>query len=125
MSATVLIVDDELPFVETLTKRLTKRNVHILSASSGPDALDVLAREPAIDLVILDVKMPGMDGIQTLRQIKATHPRVEVVMLTGHAAMETALEGMRLGALDYLTKPCSIDQIMEKLSEAEEKRKKS
>lgn len=125
MDIVVLLVDDEAPFVATMKKRLTKRNLTVLSAHSGPEALDVLEREPLVDVVILDVKMPDMDGMETLRQIKEAHPAVEVIMLTGHATMETAIEGMKLGAFDYLMKPCSIEQVLDKVREAKEKRRKS
>jgi len=118
----VLLVDDEVPFVETMTKRLTKRNVEVLTAYSGQEALDILNKHRNTDVVILDVKMPGMDGIETLRQIKNTFPLSEVVMLTGHATVETAIEGMKLGAYDYLMKPCDIEQLMQKVNEAARKK---
>ena len=121
-TAVVLLVDDEVPFVETMTKRLTKRNLAVQSAFSGQEALDRLAKESKVDVVILDVKMPGMDGIETLREIKKEFPLVEVVMLTGHATVESAIEGMRLGAHDYLMKPCDIDKLMEKVKEAKAKK---
>jgi len=116
--ANVLLVDDEVPFVETMTKRLTKRDLQITTAFSGKDALEQLGGDSAVEVVILDVKMPGMDGIETLREIKARHPLVEVVMLTGHATVETAIEGMKLGAFDYLMKPCDLDQLISKVKQA-------
>jgi DNA-binding NtrC family response regulator len=118
----VMLVDDEVPFVDTMTKRLSKRNLDILAAYSGQEALEMLATTGSVDVVILDVKMPGMDGIETLREIKQTHPLVEVIMLTGHATVETGIEGMKLGAFDYLMKPCDIDQIMAKVQEAKTKK---
>ena len=123
VSPLVLLVDDEVPFVETMTKRLSKRQLKVLPAYSGREALEKLA-ENAVDVVILDVKMPGMDGIQTLREIKKAHPLVEVIMLTGHATVETAVEGMRLGAFDYLMKPCEIEELLAKVGEAKEKKGK-
>jgi len=120
MSTMVLLVDDEVPFVETMTKRLNKRNLSILNAFSGTEALEVLEKESNVDVVILDVKMPGMDGIDTLREIKRVHPLVEVIMLTGHGTIESGIEGMKLGAFDYLTKPCNIDQLMTKVQEAKD-----
>jgi len=114
----VLIVDDEEPFVATLTKRLTKRDLDITAAFDGKSALEKLDAEPRLEVVILDVKMPGMDGIETLREIKTQHPLVEVVMLTGHATVETAIEGMKLGAFDYLMKPCDIDVLVAKVEAA-------
>jgi DNA-binding NtrC family response regulator len=116
----VLVVDDEVQFVETLVKRLVKRGVKVKSANSGQEALDTLAGSGATrtDVVILDVKMPGMDGLETLAVIKEEHPLVEVIMLTGHATVESAIEGMKHGAYDYLMKPCDLDLLMAKLNEA-------
>jgi len=121
--ANVLLVDDETPFVETMTKRLKKRDLYIVAAYSGEQALEKLARHHDIEVVILDVKMPGMDGIETLREVKSKHPLVEVVMLTGHATVETAIEGMKLGAFDYLMKPCDIDLLVSKVTEAATKKR--
>ena len=121
--AKVLLVDDEVPFVETMTKRLTKRDLEVYQAFSGSEALEKLNHEKSVEVVILDVKMPGMDGIETLREIKKRFPLVEVVMLTGHATVETAIEGMKLGAYDYLMKPCDIEQLMLKVEEATKKRR--
>ena len=118
----ILLVDDEMPFVETMTKRLTKRGFEILKAFNGPQGLELLAGEASVDVVILDVKMPEMDGISTLREIKRAHPLVEVIMLTGHATVETAIEGMRLGAFDYLMKPCVIEDLIAKVREAKNKK---
>ena len=123
ISPFVLLVDDEVPFVETMTKRLSKRQLMVLSAYSGREALEKLEKN-AVDVVILDVKMPAMDGIETLREIKKAHPLVEVIMLTGHATIETAVEGMRLGAFDYLMKPCEIEELLAKVDEAKEKKSK-
>ena len=116
--ANVLLVDDEVPFVETMTKRLNKRDLQVSTAFSGAEAMEKLAKERQVEVVILDVKMPGMDGIETLREIKRKHPLVEVVMLTGHATVETAIEGMRLGAFDYLMKPCDMDVLISKVGGA-------
>jgi DNA-binding NtrC family response regulator len=121
VSPLVLLVDDEVPFVETMTKRLSKRQLMILPAYSGRQALEKLEKN-SVDVVILDVKMPGMDGIETLREIKKIYPLVEVIMLTGHATIETAVEGMRLGAFDYLMKPCEIDELVAKVNDAKEKK---
>ena len=118
----VLLVDDEVGFVETMTKRLKKRNLEVLNAFDGEEALNKLTEHGNVDVVILDVKMPGMDGIATLREIKKSHPLSEVVMLTGHATVESAIEGMKLGAFDYLMKPCDMDQLMEKVKEAKTKK---
>ena len=123
VSPLVLLVDDEVPFVETMTKRLSKRELMVLPAYSGREALEKLEKN-GVDVVILDVKMPGMDGIETLREIKRVHPLVEVIMLTGHATVETAVEGMRLGAFDYLMKPCEIEELLAKVNEAKEQKSK-
>ena len=116
--ANVLLVDDEVSFVETFSERLSMRDVETSEASSGEDALQILASNNDIEVVILDVKMPGMDGIETLTEIKKKYPLVEVIMLSGHADVESAIEGMKLGAFDYLMKPCDMDQMIAKVSEA-------
>lgn len=123
MEPIVLLVDDEVPFVETMTKRLTKRNLKVSTAFGGEEALEALKGDSNIDVVILDVKMPGMDGIETLKEIRKQFPLVEVIMLTGHATVETSIEGMRLGAFDYLMKPCDMDVLMEKVNAATKKKK--
>ncbi|MBN2032108.1 MAG: response regulator [Deltaproteobacteria bacterium] len=122
--ASVLLVDDEIPFVETITKRLTRRNLDILAAYSGDEALEKLKAHNDVEVIILDVKMPGKDGIETLEEIKRLHPLKEVIMLTGHATVETAIEGMRLGAFDYLMKPCDIDLLVAKVSDAAAKKRR-
>ena len=118
----VMLVDDEVPFVETLTKRLEKRNLQIISTHGGQAALVMLDKNRNADVVILDVKMPGMDGIEVLKKIKESYPLIEVIMLTGHATVESAIEGMKLGAYDYLMKPCDMDLLMTKVQEATRKR---
>ena len=118
----VMLVDDEVPFVETMTKRLAKRDLRLIAAFSGQEALEILDKQPKVDVVILDVKMPGMDGIETLRKIKSAHPLIEVVMLTAHATVESAIEGMKFGAFDYLMKPCDMDQLIGKVNEAARKK---
>ena len=119
----VLLVDDEIPFVETMTKRLTKRNLRVIMAFNGEEALEKLDKNRNLDVVILDVKMPGMDGIETLGEIKKSYPLTEVIMLTGHATVESAIEGMKSGAFDYLMKPCDLEQLMVKVEEATKKKR--
>ncbi len=119
---TVLLVDDEVPFVESMTKKLTQRGISVVTAFSGEGALNHLRDLKNTDVVVLDVKMPGMDGIETLREIKRRYPLVEVIILTGHATVETAIEAMKLGAFDYLMKPCEIELLVPKLQEARKKR---
>jgi DNA-binding NtrC family response regulator len=116
--ANVLLVDDEVEFVETFSERLTMRDLEISKAFSGKEALKVLEKNKNIEVVILDVKMPEMDGIETLTEIKKQFPLVEVIMLSGHSTVESAIEGMKKGAFDYLMKPCEIDKIIAKVSEA-------
>ena len=123
LSTLVLLVDDEVPFVEAMNRRLSKRGLDVKTAFSGEEALQSLTKIRNVDVIILDVKMPGMDGLETLKEIKREYPLVEVIMLTGHATVENAIEGMKLGAYDYLMKPCDMDVLMKKLEDA--KRKKS
>ena len=118
----VMLVDDEAPFVETMTKRLKKRDLDVISALSGQEALEILDYQRNVDVVILDVKMPGMDGIETLKNMKSAYPLIEVVMLTAHATVESAIEGMRFGAFDYMMKPCDMEQLMGKVNEAARKK---
>jgi DNA-binding NtrC family response regulator len=124
MKAKVLLVDDEAPFVEALAKRLDKRGLEVVVAYSASEALQKLAEVGHIDVVVLDVKMPGMDGVEALKHIKASYPLVEVIMLTGHATVETAIDGMKLGALDYLMKPCDMEVLMAKVQDAKLKKLK-
>jgi DNA-binding NtrC family response regulator len=125
IDASVLVVDDESQFVETLVKRLDKRSVRASGVTSGAAALAALKGSGATrtDVVVLDVKMPGMDGLETLAAIKEQHPLVEVIMLTGHATVESAIEGMKRGAYDYLMKPCDLDLLMEKVNAAAVKKR--
>lgn len=117
----VLIIDDEERFLKTTQVLLEKEGDKVFIAADGRQGLNTLI-DKRIDVVVLDVKMPGMDGIEVLRKIKADHPLVEVIMLTGHATMETAIQGLKLGASDYLTKPCDIPLLREKIMEAYDKR---
>ncbi|HDQ39645.1 MAG TPA: response regulator [Desulfonatronum sp.] len=113
----VLVVDDEPDYLETLVKRLSKRNYSVRGASGGLEALELLRQEPA-DVVLLDIKMPGMDGMQTLQEIKKKSPDTRVIILTGHASVESARDGISLGAFDYLVKPSTLDEIMIKIQES-------
>jgi DNA-binding NtrC family response regulator len=120
----VLLVDDEREFLDVLTKRLRKRKLKLAVANSGAEAIRTVQQTP-IDVVVLDMKMPHMDGLQTLREIKKISPAVEVVMLTGHANVEAAVAGMELGAFDYLMKPVDIDELLYKLQDAFKKKSMS
>ena len=118
----VLIVDDEEIFLNTLVNRLNKRNIDTTGVRSGEEALELL-QEKLFDVIILDIKMPGgMDGIEALREIKKIRPLTEVILLTGHGSMETSIEGMKLGAFDYLLKPVKLEDLLVKLAEAFEKK---
>jgi len=123
MQATMklLIVDDEERFLATTKKLLAKKGYEALTASSGAEALNILT-STTVHVVILDVKMPGMDGLETLRVIKRDFPLVEVIMLTGHGTVESAVEGWKSGATDFLNKPADIDDLLVKAEEAFEKR---
>ena len=113
----ILIVDDEKDFVEMLSLRLADEGHRVRAAFSGEEGLAAL-EEAESDVVILDIRMPGMDGITALKRIKAVHPIVEVLLLTGHGAVDTAVEGLKAGAFDYLLKPTRFDELLEKLSAA-------
>ena len=117
----VLLVDDEVDFLETLVKRLKKRDVDASAVHSGEDALLRCMVQPP-DVVVLDVKMPGMGGLTTLQEIKKRDSLIEVIMLTGHADLEMAIEGMKHGAFDYLMKPCDIDELLYKIQDAHERK---
>jgi DNA-binding NtrC family response regulator len=118
----VLVVDDEQDFLETLVKRLGKRNIDATGVPSGELAIETMGKK-LFDVVILDIKMPGgMDGIETLREMKKIQPLAEVILLTGHGSVETSIEGMKLGAFDYLLKPVKLEELMAKLAEAFEKK---
>jgi DNA-binding NtrC family response regulator len=116
--ANILLVDDEIPFVEALTKRLSRREFNINKAFSGQEALEEIEKDSDIEIVVLDIKMPGMDGIKTLEEIKRHYPSVEVIILTGHSTIDSAIKVMRLGAFDYLVKPCDIGLLISKMKEA-------
>ncbi len=117
----ILIVDDENDFRETIIKRLRARKMEVEGADSGFKALEMIDQQE-FDVIVLDVKMPGMDGIETLREIKLKKPLVEVIMLTGHASVESGIQGMQLGAFDYVMKPVALDDLMDKLRQAYERR---
>jgi DNA-binding NtrC family response regulator len=121
----LLLVDDESAFLQAMAKRLTKRDYTVFTATSGMEALEILSENgEKIDVVILDVKMPGMDGIETLAEIKRKFPLIEVVMLTGHGTIASAIDGMKQGAFDYLMKPCDMKVLVGKVDEAAEKKRK-
>ena len=118
----IMLVDDEEGFLSTTKNVLERKGINVTTAISGSEALEKLTQEN-IDVVILDVKMPGMDGVSALKNIKSRHPSIEVIMLTGHGTVESALDGLRSGASDYLTKPIDIDELVAKAEEAFARRK--
>ncbi|MBF0205022.1 MAG: response regulator [Desulfamplus sp.] len=122
-TSTIMLVDDEKDFVEVLSLRLKENGENVIAAYNGTECLENLDKNQQIDVIILDVKMPGMDGIETLKEIKNKAPLVEVIMLTGHGTIQTAIEGMKLGAFDFMLKPADFDALNEKLNSARQRRK--
>ena len=113
----VLLVDDEEDFVSTLAERLQFRNIPTLVATNGDDAIQVAeAERPSV--VVLDVMMPGMGGLDVLRQLKRRHPETQIILLTGRGSTKDGIKGMRLGAFDYLMKPIRIEELIDKMKEA-------
>ncbi len=120
----VLLVDDEADFIEVVAKRLRKRVLPVTTRTGGEEALELLAMDPPfpVDVIVLDLKMPGMDGLETLREVKSRCPDVEVIILSGHADVDVAIKGMELGAFDYLLKPMDFDELLFKIEDAFHKR---
>ena len=118
----MMLVDDEKRFLETTRKLLNKKGYDAVTAESGAQALEMLRTEP-VHVVILDVKMPGMDGNAALKKIKRLFPMIEVIMLTGHATVESAIDGLKSGACDYMMKPADIGEIIQKAEEAYARRR--
>ncbi len=120
-TASVLLVDDEPDFLELLAVRLKNRGMNVVTAASGMDAL-LQIEKGSFDIVVLDLAMPGMDGIETMKRIKARKPHTETILLTGHATLKTGIEAMKSGAEDYLEKPVDLDLLMKKINDAQYKR---
>ena len=118
--ARVLLADDEVDFTENTKTLLEHRGYDVTAVNSGDSAIRTLGQE-RYDVMVLDLKMPGRDGISTLKEIKKLQLHTQILVLTGHGAINTALEAMELGAYDYLTKPCDIDELTEKLEDAMKK----
>jgi len=116
----VLIVDDEIRFVENISKLLRHRGFEVSEAFDGYQAIETIRADDRFDVVILDIKMPGLDGIATLKELKKLNPEIEVIMLTGHASLDSGIQAIRCGAFDYLMKPCDIENLVEKINEAHE-----
>ena len=117
----ILLVDDEVVFTRNMSKLLTARGYRVTAVNSGDAAIQALDKED-FEVVVLDLKMPGMDGLTTLKEIKKLGLFTETLILTGHGAIDTALEAIKLGAYDYLTKPCEIDDLVTKIEGAWGKR---
>lgn len=115
MKIAVLLVDDEKEFVDVLGERLEARGLTVYLAGSGDEALAELGRHH-VDVVILDVQMPGKDGVSTLKEMKELHPLVEVIMLSGNATVESAIDGLKQGAFDFLLKPTEVSELVEKIA---------
>jgi YesN/AraC family two-component response regulator len=124
INTNLLLVDDEERFLQTTSNLIKKQrqDFGVMTAPGGKECLDII-KESNIDVVILDVKMPGMDGVEVLREIKREKPLIEVIMLTGHSTTESAVEGMKLGAYDYLLKPCDIEILIDKVLLADKRKK--
>lgn len=122
MRIRVLLVDDEEQFVDLLSQRLKARNFEVLTALGGDEGLSVLDKVD-IDVAVLDVMMPGRDGLSMLQEFKRTRPLTEVIMLTGNTTVETAISGMKLGAFDYLLKPVDMSILIDKLTSASQRKK--
>ena len=114
---TILLVDDEERLLETTKKLFEKMNIRVYTAPGGKQALEIVENN-WVDVIFLDVKMPGVDGMTTLREIKRLNPLAEVIILTGHATMEGAVQGLSLGAMDFLVKPLSMKEMLGKAEEA-------
>ena len=119
----LLLVDDEKGFVNVVSKRLSKRNIKVSKAYNGSMALQAL-RKAEYDVAVLDLKMEDMDGIEVLKIFKKMDPNIVVIMLTGHGSETAAREGIQFGAMDYLTKPCDFEELVEKINAAYQERKK-
>lgn len=117
MDTKVLLVDDEKDFVDVLAERLESRDFSVKCAASGDEAIAAV-KQAAFDVIILDVQMPGKDGLETLNEIKKLNPLLEVIMLTGHGTIQTAIEGMKLGAYDFLLKPTDMAELVGKILKA-------
>jgi DNA-binding NtrC family response regulator len=117
----ILLVDDELVFTTNMSKLLTNRGYRVKAVNSGDEAIALL-QEEGFDVIVLDLKMPGKDGIATLKEIQDLGLFTQTLILTGHGSIDSALEAIKLGAYDYLTKPCEIGELVSKIEEAWEKK---
>jgi len=116
----VMIADDEEEFASTLSTRLKLRKFHTTTCNSGTTALSAIDEDQP-DILVLDLKMPDLDGLEVLAEVKENYPKIEVIMLTGHGSFEAGREGMELGAYDYIMKPVDLGLLVEKIIEAYQK----
>ncbi|MGE4559000.1 MAG: response regulator [Desulfobulbus sp.] len=121
MEAKVLLVDDEQDFLDTLSNRLEMRGLKVSAVTSGEQAI-VEAKEQDYDAIVVDLSMPGINGLETLKRIKADNPHAEIIMLTGQASIQSGVEAMKLGAGDFLQKPVELSELMSKIGEAKHKK---
>jgi DNA-binding NtrC family response regulator len=121
MSEKVLLVDDEVDFLDTLSERMRTRGMEVSTSSSGSEALKKVEQE-SYDVIILDLMMPGVDGLEALKILKEKRPELQVILLTGHASVEKGIEAMKLGAMDFLEKPADLSQLTEKIKKAQAKK---
>jgi len=116
-----LLVDDEQDFLETLSNRLEMRGLKVSAVTSGEQAISE-ARQQDYDAIVVDLAMPGIDGLETLKRIKADNPNAEIIILTGHASVQSGVEAMKLGSGDFLQKPVELTELMSKICEAKNKK---
>lgn len=121
MAEKVLLIDDETEFLQNLSDRMNLRGMEVTTAQDGNAALDAVNND-SFDAVVLDLQMPGMDGIEVLKRIKAERPNMQIILLTGHASLEKGVEAMRLGAMDFMEKPADINSLTEKIHKAQAKK---
>ena len=121
MSEKVLIIDDEPEFTEALAERMTNRGMDVSTSTSAIEGLKSV-EDKSFDVVVLDLQMPEMDGIETLKALKKKKPELQVILLTGHATVEKGIEAMKLGAMDLLEKPADLTTLTEKIKKAQAKK---
>jgi len=121
MSEKVLLVDDEKKFLDAMSERMKTRGLEVETSGSAEEALDMLSQE-SFDAVVLDLRMPEMDGIEALKRMKEKRPELQVILLTGHATVEEGVEAIKLGAMDFIEKPADLDVISDKIKKAKEKK---
>lgn len=117
MADKILLIDDEIDFVETLAERMRSRGLNVSTSTSAKEALERIDKE-SFDAIVLDLQMPGIDGLEALKRIKEKNSKLQVILLTGQATIEKSIQAMKLGALDLLEKPADIEMLTEKIKQA-------